>query len=160
MWLDLASITIEPATLADDADLAKLHGSAFARGWDESDFAGYIANTDCLCLVARRTGPFGSQGLLGLVIFRKTIDEVELLSIAVTKSRRGQGIGRRLLEDGLRQLYGGGANSVFLEVAETDPVATSLYRSVGFREISRREGYYREADGSTLAALVMKLDLR
>ncbi|MEO0909859.1 MAG: ribosomal-protein-alanine acetyltransferase, partial [Pseudomonadota bacterium] len=53
--------------------------------------------------------------------------------------------------------------SLFLDVDETNFAATSLYRKMGFKQVSERKGYYAsgsdgEAKHST--ALVMRLELR
>lgn len=160
MWFNFALTTIEHARPGDDEALADLHAKAFARGWDASDFARYLVDENCHCVVARRASPWGSGGLVGFALFRQTLEEAELLSIAVAKNRQSQGIGRRLLETGLRALYSNGARLVFLEVAEEHPVAVQLYKQAGFQTLSRREAYYRHSDGSKAAALVMKLDLR
>jgi ribosomal-protein-alanine N-acetyltransferase len=48
---------------------------------------------------------------------------------------------------------------LFLEVEDSNAPALALYERQGFREVARREAYYRKADGSAATALVMRVDL-
>ena len=60
----------------------------------------------------------------------------------------------------LRHLHGERAESLFLEVDETNTAAIALYRRLGFRKVGQRKAYYDAGDGSKNAALVMRLDLK
>ena len=62
----------------------------------------------------------------------------------------------------IRDLQADRAEQLFLEVSEQNLPALNLYRDLGFRQVGRREGYYRSsAPGIAPAgALVMQLDLR
>ena len=61
--------------------------------------------------------------------------DVPELAIAVVESARGQGVGRRLLE----QLVGGarahGEHAVSLSVSTENEAAVKLYRSLGFTRV-------------------------
>ena len=81
----------------------------------------------------------------GFILSRLVAGEAEILSVAVAAARRGKGLARRLLDLHLRRLAGLGARTVFLEVDEGNEPARRLYRRAGFREVGRREGYYRDA---------------
>jgi ribosomal-protein-alanine N-acetyltransferase len=81
------------------------------------------------------------------------------LSVAVSMSRRSKGLARKLLDLHLRRLAGLGARAVFLEVDQDNVPALRLYKRAGFREVGRRDAYYRDAAGKTTAALVLRRDL-
>jgi ribosomal-protein-alanine N-acetyltransferase len=49
--------------------------------------------------------------------------------------------------------------AVFLEVGDDNVPALRLYRRAGFREVGRREGYYRDQAGKASTALVLRRDL-
>jgi ribosomal-protein-alanine N-acetyltransferase len=49
--------------------------------------------------------------------------------------------------------------SLFLEVATDNVTAQSLYCTLGFDEVGRREGYYVRSDGSRVSAFTMRCDL-
>ncbi|HUK17213.1 MAG TPA: ribosomal protein S18-alanine N-acetyltransferase [Bryobacteraceae bacterium] len=75
--------------------------------------------------------------------------ECEILNLAVSPQFRRAGIGRLLVES----LLAGFSGTVFLEVRASNRVATGLYKSIGFEEVSRRPNYY---DSPLEAAIVMK----
>src|SRR5690349_6164297 len=70
-------------------------------------------------------------------------EPAELTRIAVGPESRRRGLGRALLVEAVELARFEGADRMLLEVAETNEAALNLYRSAGFREISRRRGYYR-----------------
>jgi N-acetylglutamate synthase len=62
---------------------------------------------------------------------------MEIGSIIVDESQRGQGMGRRLVETLLAWGAQQGAAQVFLQVEATNEAAQSLYRSLGLRDLYR-----------------------
>ena len=63
--------------------------------------------------------------------------DLYLEELYVVPARRGEGIGRTLLEATMTMGREGGATRIDLNTAETDAVARALYESVGF---TNREG--------------------
>lgn len=118
--------------------MADLHGRAFTvpRPWSAAEFEGVL--TSPLCFVVTAEGGFA----LGRVV----AGEAELLTIAVEPDLQGRGIGRRLMARFLEEAAARGAESVFLEVAETNVAARALYATAGFAEAGRRRGYYDGVD--------------
>lgn len=130
---------------------AQLHASGFDPGWSVAEMAALLGSQGVCALVLPDAG-----GPVGLAIIRTVADESELLTIAVPEERRGEGLGRRLLDAALSRARGAGAERMFLEVSERNAPAERLYRAAGFEPSGRRRGYYR--DGSD--ALVMARSLR
>ena len=85
----------------------------------------------------------------------RVTDEVHILNVAVHPDRRGRGFGRLLLEGTLGEARSSRARIVYLEVRAGNVVARRLYRSLGFRELGVRRGYY----GPGQDAIVMELRL-
>jgi ribosomal-protein-alanine N-acetyltransferase len=80
-------------------------------------------------------------------------------SVAVASARRGRGSGTPPASSCICAGSPGlGAYGVF-EVEESNMPARRLYRRAGFHDVGRREGYYRDPSGSTIAALVLRRDL-
>jgi [ribosomal protein S18]-alanine N-acetyltransferase len=77
----------------------------------------------------------------------------------VTRSWRGRGLARRLLDLHLRRLAGLGLRTVFLEVDAGNEPARRLYARAGFREVGGRPGYYAQAGRAATSALVLSRDL-
>ncbi|HET7716818.1 MAG TPA: ribosomal protein S18-alanine N-acetyltransferase [Bauldia sp.] len=146
---------------AGDADaLAEIHGEGFPRPWLSSDFAALIQNRNVAALGLRRQSAFGFSRLVGFTLLRTVGDEAEILSIAVRRSQRGKGHGRMLMDEALRRLYRERVKICFLEVDPGNSAAVSLYRSLGFKEVGARKGYYDRPGAAAGAALVMRLELK
>jgi len=62
------------------------------------------------------------------------------LGIAVAKGMRGVGLGRAMLEEGLRWAKSVGIRKLTLGVFATNTGAIALYRSLGFEEEARLKG--------------------
>jgi len=84
--------------------------------------------------------------------------EAHVLNICIDQEYRGQGLGRHLLRRLLDIARWNGAERIFLEVRPSNPLAKTLYESIGFREIGKRPRYYPARNGRE-DAIVMVLDL-
>jgi ribosomal protein S18 acetylase RimI-like enzyme len=76
--------------------------------------------------------------------------EAELLRIAVDPGRRGEGLGRRLLEACQRDLVAEGMSHLFLEVRASNSAAIRLYETCGWKSCGRRPGYYPDGEDALL----------
>lgn len=68
----------------------------------------------------------------------------ELVAIAVVKSARGRGVGRRLLATAERMALLRGARSLRLHTADFNLAALELFLNCGFRITRRYRRYYRD----------------
>ncbi|MBB6245397.1 ribosomal protein S18-alanine N-acetyltransferase [Rhodanobacter sp. A1T4] len=84
--------------------------------------------------------------------------EAHVLNICIDQEYRGQGLGRHLLRRLLDIARWNGAERIFLEVRPSNPLAKTLYESIGFREIGKRPRYYPARNGRE-DAIVMVLVL-
>lgn len=136
------------------APMAALHGACFDEAWDASSITQLLAMPGAFAYVIDAA----ESGLDGLVIARLGGGEAEILTIGVGPQARGRGFGRLLLDAVAAHAVAGGAETLFLEVAEDNLPALRLYEIYGFVLVGRRPGYYRRKDGS-VAAHTLKLDL-
>lgn len=83
-------------------------------------------------------------------------DEGDIQTIALHPALRGSGQGRRMMDALLDEADRRGVREVFLEVRADNPVARSLYASLGFEELGVRQGYYQP---DNVDAVVMKLKM-
>jgi N6-L-threonylcarbamoyladenine synthase len=95
---------------------------------------------------------FGYAGLSKVA----SASTADIQTIAVSESHRGHGIGKELMLKLISEASNRGAEEIWLEVREDNPIPQALYETLGFKKIDRRENYY-QPDG--VAAIVMKLDL-
>jgi ribosomal-protein-alanine N-acetyltransferase len=129
--------------------MARLHGAAFVmpRPWSQAEIAEMLASPFC----------FVVEDPQGFVMGQLVAGEAELLTIAVDPAAQGQGVGTRLMRAFLDELQRRGAETVFLEVAESNAPARALYSRAGFAVTGRRRAYYHAPDGTAVDALVMAL---
>jgi ribosomal-protein-alanine N-acetyltransferase len=145
---------LSEATPRDAAAIAALHAASFNRGWSEDEIDRLMIERNVLAHRAMLNGR-----LLGFIMSRMAAGEAEILSVAVAVAQRGKGLARQLLTLHLRRLAGLGVRVVFLEVDEDNAAARRLYRRAGFTEAGRREGYYANAAGGRVAALLLRREL-
>ena len=150
---------IEEYEPGDAVQLAEIHSEGFSHFWSETDFERMLAREVYTCFVARKAGS-SERALSGFVIFRRVVDEAEIITIAVSRKQRNKGIAGRLIDETIRHLQSERVGKLFLEVNEKNTAALKLYRSARFEKTGKREGYYKsEKGGNPSPALVMALDL-
>lgn len=134
-----------------DAVIAIEH-AAYEFPWSRGIFL------DCLRAGYEGTLLFRGELLLGYGMLSAAAGEAHILNVCVVAAERGQGHGRRLVEQLLRLARWRRSERVFLEVRPSNPHAIALYESLGFNEIGRRPGYYPARRGRE-EALVMAREL-
>lgn len=149
-----AEPTLSEAGPRDAGVMSQLHAAAFRRGWSEDEVERLLTDRSIL---AHRA--MAGRTLAGFILSRLVHGEAEILSVAVSRTARGRGLSRRLLNLHLGRLAGLGIRTVFLEVDEDNTPARRLYQRAGFREVGRREGYYQKEIAAAAAALVLRRDL-
>lgn len=154
-WLGPKGLHIEMARTADADPIAKLHAAGFYRGWSREEFAAYIAGEGTPVYVACDA----KRKVAGFAMLRHSVDEVELITIAVDPKWRRKGVGEALLRAVFDDLLMSSARRMFLEVAEDNRAALVLYGKFGFAKVGERRGYYPRPDGTPATAIVMARDL-
>jgi len=144
--------TIRPARSADVPVLAFLERACFTPPWSETLLRLELGASGSLVLAAESAR---AGGLEGYAVFRTIADEAELLRVAVLPKRRGEGLGRLLVETGLEGIARRGARRCFLEVRRNNTAAIALYLSLEFVETGHRPGYY--PDGVDALLMVRSL---
>jgi ribosomal-protein-alanine acetyltransferase len=97
--------------------------------------------------------------LIGYFYARCVAGEGELLNIAIDPTYQGQGWGSLLLKAMIEHLHEAGAESIWLEVRESNIAAQALYQKHGFEPVNRRKHYYACADGRREDAWIMQKKL-
>ncbi len=154
----LRDYSLEPLSANDSPAIATLHQEDFHRPWTDGEFASLLEQDTVFGFVARETGR-RAQAPVGFVLARLAAGEAEILTIAVARAHRRQGLGWKLMDAVLRELHRERAEALFLEVDEHNAAAIALYRRFGFSEVGKRPNYYQSATGAS-GALVMRRDLR
>ena len=144
MKWELSAVGPEHAAL-----LAALHRSA-PGPWTESAWRALLHGQGALTLVA------AAEGTPCAFVHCRRIDrEAEIIMLVTEPDHRRRGAARMLVESACRQLSLDGASTVFLEVAEGNAPARTLYEGCGFVPVGSRRNYYRTPSGRQ-HALVMR----
>ncbi|QWW68151.1 N-acetyltransferase [Rhizobium sp. WYJ-E13] len=144
----------------DCLDVSVLHRERFARPWGDGEFHSLLSQNTVFGFVARQTNAILKKTLPGFVLARQAAGEAEILTVAVQAKVARCGLGWRLMQAAMREARLRGGESMFLEVDDGNTAALGLYRKLGFEQAGERKGYYKDANGATSTALVMKRVLR
>lgn len=126
---------------------------SFGEAWTRAQCAGILPMAGVSLMLARQGGE-----AVGFSLARRTLDEAELLLIAVRPDHGGKGIGGHLVRRFIADQREAGAHNLHLEVRDGNP-AVELYRNQGFTIAGRRSNYYRGTDGGRFDALTMVLSV-
>ena len=160
-YLSKSESLILPAEKSDLTALAEIHATSFSHPWSDGELEKMFSNEAYKCLVARPPKSEKSNPS-GFVFVRSIVEEAEIITIAIKPSARRKGIARRLMQAVIRTLEYDRKKKLFLEVDEANLAAIKLYKSLGFKKVGEREGYYSNnasQSGKKSTALVMQLDL-
>lgn len=122
----------------DIAQLAQLEKLCFQDPWSASAFTYELNNPLSLWLVAvdddTVAGYVGSQTVMG---------ESDMMNVAVAPAYRRQKLAENLILKLIDMLNDRQSKSLTLEVRVSNIPAISLYEKLGFVQVGRRPGYYR-----------------
>jgi ribosomal-protein-alanine N-acetyltransferase len=137
----------------------EIERAAFAHPWSDDLLRRELSHDWSTVLLATetRSRPGGSaETILGFVIFWLVHDELHVLNVAVAPEERRRGVARALMLEAEERARAHGARIATLEVRRSNSGAIALYRSMGYREVGVRPGYYAD-EGED--AIVMDRDL-
>jgi ribosomal-protein-alanine N-acetyltransferase len=146
---------LRPIGVNDLAVLAQLHAQCFADPWSVAAMVELLRSPDAFGFAIE----IGALPPSGFALARVVADESELLTIAVGGAWRRAGLARRLIAAVVGEARERGAKRLFLEVAEDNHAARTLYLDEAFRVVGRRRGYYTPPGSAPIDALTMRRDL-
>lgn len=123
---------------SDIPQLAELERLCFSDPWSVSAFEYELNNPLSLWLVAAQ-----EDNVAGYVGSQTVMDESDMMNIAVHPDFRRQGIAENLITNLILLLNTRQSKSLTLEVRVSNAPAISLYKKMGFLQVGRRPGYYR-----------------
>ena len=136
----MADITLRRMTLADASAVHAIEAATFAIPWSLQSFEEEMTRNACArYIVAEEDGT-----VLGYAGAWLILDEGHITNVAVTKSRRGEGIGEALMRALMQYAANLGVTYMTLEVRRSNETAQSLYRSLGFIQVGVRKKYYED----------------
>lgn len=133
--------------------ISVLHGACLETAWNKQAVAEILVMPGTFALISA-----SAEQPQGFALVRLAVDEAEIISIGVIPAARRSGHAEGLLRSAISSLTRRGAAKVFLEVAEDNAAACTLYEKCGFSLCGRRKDYY-DHKGAKTDALIYALEI-
>lgn len=149
-----SEIVIKPAGREDLALLVSRDADCFPHDsdrWDEEIFSHQLPDGMHVFLILKEGGV-----ILGYICMSLVLDEAELNRIAVFPEARGRSLSPLLFDAARAVITEMGAETVYLEVRESNAPARGLYEKLGFLTVGKRKNYYKNERED---AILMRLAL-
>lgn len=131
---------------ADIAKMLEIERASFLTPWQESDIRHDLDTNP----FARYVGLYDGETLVGWGCVWLEFSRAHLLTISITPERRGEGLGRYLLELIMQAAADGGGTHMELECRRSNTTAQKLYKTSGFFRYGVKEGYYTDTGEDAL----------
>jgi ribosomal-protein-alanine N-acetyltransferase len=149
-----SEVAIRVAGMADlDGVIALERRTAEAPHWAAGEYVGMLEGGSGAvrrCLLVAEMEDVLAGFAVGKVAGADGERVGEIESVAVDAARRRGGVGRALCGAVIAWCDGEGAAAIELEVRAGSAGAIALYRGLGFVEVGRRKGYYRDPEEDAL----------
>ncbi|MBU0951676.1 MAG: ribosomal protein S18-alanine N-acetyltransferase [Elusimicrobia bacterium] len=136
---------IEPLTEADISQIVEIENESFPDPWSKEKFRQELVLKFSYFFTAK----IGEE-ITGYIGLWHIADEGNIVSLAVKKNRRKEGIASQLLGHVMNFAHQKGILDLYLEVRLKNLPAQNLYTKFGFEAVYKRTAYYGDDD-----ALVM-----
>lgn len=143
-------MSARPLTAHDAQAMATIHAACFDEPWPALDMAVHVARDLCLGV---------GDPLASFAILRRSDIDAEILTVATDPAARAQGLAGQVLSAAADEYTAAGLRHIFLEVAEDNAAARTLYQRLGFVPMGRRPAYYARPNGR-IAAITYSLALK
>ncbi len=131
-------LSIRSATDDDLGDLLRVEKRCFSRGpyikhqFNCTQYRYYVRNPNAIVLLGFLDNkPVASA--ISAIASGSRLGSAKILSIAVVKNKRRQGIGMKVLKRVIQKLQSRGCQRIYLEVSEKAFAAKALFESMGFK---------------------------
>lgn len=143
----MSEVALRPVHHTDVSALARCEADVYGvDAWPESSWWGELAQRPRRDYVVAEAG----GELVGYAGLDLGVDVADIMTVTLTPSARGRGLGHLLMRWLVHRAQTSGAEYVMLEVRHDNAPALALYERWGFTPIARRPGYYAGADALIL----------
>jgi len=122
-----------------DAVVSITQHSPEAAGWTRTGYLSFLQQPGAFALVAEEQGR-----VVGFLVSRVVGQQAEVLNLAVHPENRRSGCATLLLVAALEEFRSRGAESVYLEVRQSNTAAIAFYTKHGFEITGSRRVYYSD----------------
>jgi [ribosomal protein S18]-alanine N-acetyltransferase len=123
--------------VSDLEEILAIEEASFAKPWTKEMYLKELSNRTSRPFVYRI-----NTEIVGYMCFWVVLDEAHLMTIAVHPDRRGEGIGKAIMEHLEQVSLKEDLKKILLEVGRRNVVARGLYRQSGFTAVGFRKNYY------------------
>ncbi len=156
------TLHVRRATKADLPRIVVIEHESFSAPWPVWMLAQEIEAPDGMCLVLEERGsdarPVVGHPVLAYAGMRTVLDEGHVVTLAVPRDRRREGLGEALAVCLLEAGRAAGITRVILEHRISNLPATKLYEKLGFQRVRLRRGYYTDSGEDAVEAMLSDLD--
>lgn len=125
--------------------MAEIEALCFSDPWSRESLAEELENPCAVYYICEIDGQ--AAGYVGT---RQLLDQWEIVNVATDPAYRRRHIATRLLEWLLRDAREGEAETLWLEVRESNAPARRCYERLGFVNAGRRKNYYENPEEDAL----------
>jgi [ribosomal protein S18]-alanine N-acetyltransferase len=147
-------MTFRFAELQDAATLANLHAAAFehpSERWDEAMLQSSLSAPGTFALTL-----WQGEQCVGFILYRIMGDTAEILTLCIHPTNQRQGLAKKLLNSIHQELKKKKLLKIWLEVAEDNHPAHTLYTQCGYTITGQRKQYYTRPQGRISAIFMEK----
>lgn len=148
---------IRRMTMDDIPSVVEIENRCFSLPWSKKSFEDSLGRDDTLFLVCEVSEEHETAkqiaGYMGLYL---SFEEASVTNVAVSSRFRKKGYGEALVEKAKELAKEASAESIFLEVRQSNVPAISLYKKLGFEEIGIRKKFYEHPVED---AIIMKVGI-
>lgn len=142
------------------SQMGVIHGDNFKKRWRvETLNAMFVSKNSYKLGYDGAVISLNSQ-IIGFIISQNSIDDGEIISIAIANNHKKNGYAKQLLKAEIIRLKTLNVAQYLLEVDIQNIAAISLYKGFGFKQIGVRKNYYKHKTGKATNALVFSLNIK
>ena len=129
-------VELRPIRPEDIAQIAVIERLCFPDPWSEGALRLFLCEDGYAVVLCQDARVMAYGGLLW------SVDEGQIINIAVSPDSRRMGYGRRVMEALIEEAARRGCAQMSLEVRASNTPAISLYEQLGFETAGRRKNFY------------------
>jgi ribosomal-protein-alanine N-acetyltransferase len=141
----MENISLRPFSKTDLSHVLEIERASFPSPWKEEFFISELRNPYSCFLVAEK-----KEEVIGYICCWFIVDEGQILNLAVHPDSRQSGVGKLLVREILKEAKKKRVDSLSLEVRKNNLAALSLYKRLGFYEMTIRRKYYEDGEDALL----------
>ena len=132
-------VTVRDMRPGDLGEVMEIERTTYPTPWSRAMFLSELGRRYGMGLVAVE-----GNSVLGYLMVAQHAEVWHILNVSVHRTRRGQGIGARMLESLFERANGKADRGFTLEVRVSNEPAIRLYRRMGFLDGGVRPRYYSD----------------